>query len=178
MLAVLIFFSQCQSDAKKEEKGDNSSSESRRENHQNDTIVKLYMPKLVSTGRYHFIEEFEGFSDIYGLELIFAKGTYTINFFGPSPEGEHGMYFFKSDVKEFEQIDSLSFKAILVKGLLYPDSITFESLGGLDTLKSAGFDNTELKLRGQFISGDSLIIDCVAQNEYDCFGTGKLFTKR
>jgi hypothetical protein len=86
--------------------------------------------------------------------------------FGPDPEGEHGLWFFRADLENLK-IDSLNnIEFEFSQGYLYPDRITMDNY--LDSLNTdnAGFSRGQIYYKGK-ISGDSIVFKC--DPDYDCY---------
>ena len=87
--------------------------------------------------------------------------------FGPDPEGEHGLFFFKANLDNLRVDDLNKIEFEFVKGLLYSDQITIDDY--LDTLTTddAGISKGKIFYSGQ-IAGDSIIFSCTSEYD-DCY---------
>lgn len=172
---VLMVISQCSSE-KAQESDSNADKNTSIED-------KKAIPKNIpcssfpTIGRFLLNEQSGCYTDLYGLSINCSSNKWVVDFFGPSPEEEHGMFYFKSKMKEFKLIDSLNFSIKLEKGSLFKDSLTFTNLQNFIESESAGFDNTIIELTGVILSKDSISIDCNSEYKYDCFGKGKIFRR-
>lgn len=86
--------------------------------------------------------------------------------FGPAPEGEHGLWFFRADLDNL-RVDSLkNIEFEFSQGYLYPDRITMDNyLDSLST-ENAGISRGQMYYKGK-LSGDSIVFQC--RPEYDCY---------
>jgi hypothetical protein len=113
-------------------------------------------------------------SDDYLFTLIFKCEQNGLDgkIFGPDPEGEHGLWFFRADLENLK-VDSLSnIEFEFSQGYLYPDRITMDNY--LDSLNTdnAGFSRGQIYYKGK-ISGDSIVFKC--NPEYDCYDEAMTF---
>jgi hypothetical protein len=102
------------------------------------------------------------FTLIFNCEESKLKGK----IFGPDPEGEHGLWFFRADLDNLK-IDSLNnIEFDFSQGYLYPDRITMDNY--LDSLSTdnAGFSRGQIYFKGK-MSGDSIVFRC--NPDYDCY---------
>lgn len=132
---------------------------------------------FTGTSRYKLLKHAHGFTDFYGLRINCNSDSLTVDFLGPSPEGEHGMYYFYSHSNYVQLSDSIKFNIELEKGNLYKDSLTFTSINNLENMKAYGFDKTQLSLEVTYISKDSILVKCRGQNEFDCYSGEEVFTR-
>jgi len=92
--------------------------------------------------------------------------------FGPDPEGEHGLWFFRADLENIkvDSVNNIEFE--FSQGYLYPDRITMDNY--LDSLNTdnAGFSRGQIYYKGK-ISGDSIVFKC--SPDYDCYDATMTF---
>ncbi len=92
--------------------------------------------------------------------------------FGPDPEGEHGLWFFRADLENLkvDSLDNIEFE--FSQGHLYPDRITMDNY--LDSLNTdnAGFSRGQIYFKGK-MSGDSIVFKC--SPDYDCYDATMTF---
>jgi hypothetical protein len=101
--------------------------------------------------------------------LIFKcvdKGL-TGKIFGPDPEGEHGLYFFKANLEKLK-LDSLNnIEFEFSKGDLYTEIITMENYLDSLNLENAGSSHGQIYYKGKMYR-DSIVFKCTSQYN-DCF---------
>lgn len=86
--------------------------------------------------------------------------------FGPAPEGEHGLWFFRAELEnlKIDSLNNISFE--FSQGYLYPHIITMENYLDSMSTDSAGFSRGQIYYKGK-IAGDSILFMC--EPEYDCY---------
>ena len=80
--------------------------------------------------------------------------------FGPQPEGEHGLAFFKADLKNIKIDSSENIEFEFTQGDLFDSQTLDNYLESLDSSKF-GFSRALLTYKGKNY-GDSLILNCTS----------------
>jgi hypothetical protein len=87
--------------------------------------------------------------------------------FGPLPEGEHGLAFFKADLKniKIDRLENIEFE--FTHGDLFDRQITINNYLESSDSSKFGFSRALLIYKGRNY-GDSLILNCISEY-YDCY---------
>jgi hypothetical protein len=94
---------------------------------------------------------------LFVLKFRCSDGKPTAELTGPSPEGEHGLFYFKSLIDTIS-VDSTNIKMKYVQGNLYSKQISLDEKN-LDQYNS-GFSRNEFILEGKFLSDSLLMFNC------------------
>ena len=122
---------------------------------------------------YEYLYDTDVPSHLFTLVFKCRDNGLTGKLFGPDPEGEHGLWFFKADLKNLK-VDSLNnIEFEFAQGYLYPDRITIDNY--LDTLSTdnAGISKGLIFYKGK-ISGDSIVFKCTSEYN-DCYDQAMTF---
>lgn len=115
---------------------------------------------------YQYLYDSEVPDHLFTLIFKCEPTGLTGKIFGPDPEGEHGLWFFRADLEnvKVDTLNNIEFE--FSQGYLYPDRITIENY--LDSLNkdNAGISRGQIYYKGK-ISGDSIVFKC--NPEYDCY---------
>jgi hypothetical protein len=115
------------------------------------------------TGTYTFQES--GSPDlVYALRLFHQNGLWKGVFFGPSPEGEHGLFFFYADFEDIQVDDAATVDFRIRKGKLYQNEITLDNYTSLG--EDNGYSRTLIHFSGQ-LTGDTLRLTCASEYDLD-----------
>lgn len=92
--------------------------------------------------------------------------------YGPSPEGEHRLYFFKAELENIEIAgDSIIFE--FVKGDFYGEQITQANFEQTSKLETYGGSSGKLEMRGK-LTGNTLTLKCYSEF-YECYDSEMKF---
>lgn len=113
----------------------------------------------------------------YGFTIMFHCKSDSVKamMLGIDPEGEEGVYFFKSDLENIRvNSDSISFTCI--QGKLYKKPFTLDNYNKEFSNEKLGFSKNEILYSGKIMT-DSIVFLCDNTNG-DCFADTMIFTKK
>lgn len=122
--------------------------------------------ELLNGRVYTYLPHAEKESHLFTLKFDCLQDTLKGLIFGPFPEGDHGLAFYKSELKGLVVDDSLNVSFFLIPGELYEEQITLENYNG--TLQSFGIDRGEQFFKGKFLADTAINLNCSSEY-YDCY---------
>lgn len=103
---------------------------------------------------------------LFGLKFICQNDTLSGVMLGATLEGEHGVFFYRSELKSVSIDDSLNISFSIVPGRLYDEVLTFDI--NEEGRSSSGVLRSEMFFKGRVLSDSILILGCF--NEFnDCY---------
>jgi hypothetical protein len=105
---------------------------------------------------------------LHSFTLKFSNAQDTLKgvILGPSPEADHGLFFYKAQLSDIVIGDSSSITFSFTPGELYEEQITIENYE--EDLQSSGVLRSELFFKGRFLSDTAIILNC-SNEYYDCY---------
>ena len=93
--------------------------------------------------------------------------------FGPDPEGEHGLFYFRTNLDRLKIDSKNNIEFDFKRGHLFTEQITIENYTDSLDIENAGFSREIMFYKGQ-ISGNLITLNC--SSEYsDCYDSTMTF---
>jgi hypothetical protein len=105
---------------------------------------------------------------LFSLKFDCLYDTLIGTIFGPFPQGDHGLAFYRTQLKDLIVDDSLNISFSIVPGKLYEKQITLDNYR--DNLEAFGIDRGEQFFKGCFLADTLIRLNCVSEY-YDCYTT-------
>lgn len=122
--------------------------------------------KVLSGKVYTFLPPSNESLHLFTLKFDCVDDTLRGLFIGPSPEGEHGLFFYKAELKKLIISDSSDISFSIVPGELYERQITLENYG--QEFESSGRIRFEFLYSGKFLADTVVLLNCFSEYE-NCF---------